>query len=398
VHFALAPQFQQAHSRPNQESSRNDYRDLGELIVKSTARILRVHSLLQPSLVAAVLGLTSTLQAHENPVGCNDPSQGGTGGGGSQSIVPSLGLVHHGDIINYFPSLAILATSCQASNVNAFLTLPNGGVIQYLTNAKLNPGDFVSCPANPICRPGPYSYIVNHADETGILMGPIACPLTKDPNGLPRVVLLVNNQALGNSHTGPGSYDATFSFCGNNQSVVLHPNIACTNFCTNGVGQNGVITFGGAVINTGDTPLSSIRVSNLVNGVMTLVTNLGPVFQLGTNQSVAFSGSYTCNPCSPTTDTIFVRGQDAIGGVTNSTCTATCFTPFQPVLNIERASPNGVRLLWATNNPGLGLQFNTNLGTTNWQSVSNAPAILETNYVVTNAIDGSRKLYRLSKP
>jgi hypothetical protein len=179
--------------------------------------------------------------------------------------------------------------------------------------------------------------------------------------------------------------------------VVFHPNIACANFCTNGVGENGIITFGGAVINTGDTTLTGIVVSNLVNGVMSLVTNYGS-FALGTNQSVAFSGSYTCNPCAPTNVTLLVRGQDQIGLILNSTCNAICFTPFQPALNIERAPPNGVRLIWATNDPGLGLQFNTNLGTEGWQSVADAPAILETNYVVTNTIDGSRKLYRLSKP
>jgi hypothetical protein len=224
--------------------------------------------------------------------------------------------------------------------------------------------------------------------------GPIACPLTKEPNGLPRM-LLVNNQALGISHGGEG--ELTFSVCGNNQSAVYHPNIACTTFCTNAVSQSGSITYGGAVINTGDTSLQSIVVSNLVNGVMTLVTNFPPAFTLGANQSVPFRGSFTCNPCAPTNVTILVRGRDDLGLVTNSICNAIC-TPFQPALNIERAPPNGVRLLWATNNPGLGLQFNTNLGTELWQSDPNAPAILETNYVVTNAIDGSRKLYRLSKP
>jgi autotransporter-associated beta strand protein len=71
---------------------------------------------------------------------------------------------------------------------------------------------------------------------------------------------------------------------------------------------------------------------------------------------------------------------------------------FQPMLTIERPLPNSVRLLWPTNDPSLGLQFNTNLPTAGWQPVSGTPAILGTNYVVTNTITGARRFFRLSKP
>jgi hypothetical protein len=69
-----------------------------------------------------------------------------------------------------------------------------------------------------------------------------------------------------------------------------------------------------------------------------------------------------------------------------------------PVLSIERAPPDSVRLLWQTNDPAFGLQFNTNLATTNWSSATPLPVVLGTNNVVTNAASGAQKFYRLFKP
>jgi autotransporter-associated beta strand protein len=68
-----------------------------------------------------------------------------------------------------------------------------------------------------------------------------------------------------------------------------------------------------------------------------------------------------------------------------------------PTLSVERVPPGSVRLLWRTNNPTFRLQSNTNLTTTNWIAPSPPPAILGTNYVVTNAAAGAG-FYRLINP
>ena len=54
-----------------------------------------------------------------------------------------------------------------------------------------------------------------------------------------------------------------------------------------------------------------------------------------------------------------------------------------------------VVLTWATNVPGFTLEANTNLNTNVWSVVSPAPAVSGTNNVVTNAIGGSARFYRL---
>ena len=70
---------------------------------------------------------------------------------------------------------------------------------------------------------------------------------------------------------------------------------------------------------------------------------------------------------------------------------------FQPTLTIERIHPESVRVSWPSNDPTFALQFNTNIGTSNWQPFPNAPVILGNNYVVTNSGLGTPKLFRLIK-
>ena len=65
------------------------------------------------------------------------------------------------------------------------------------------------------------------------------------------------------------------------------------------------------------------------------------------------------------------------------------------VLNVGRGYP--VRLGWATNLAGLGLQTKTNLSSsTAWQALAQQTVIIGTNFVVTNAFDDSPRYFRLS--
>jgi uncharacterized delta-60 repeat protein len=66
-----------------------------------------------------------------------------------------------------------------------------------------------------------------------------------------------------------------------------------------------------------------------------------------------------------------------------------------PFLNIQLIANTNVVLSWLTNFTGFTLESNTNLTTTNWSVVSPSPSVSDTNYVVTNAISGPARFYRL---
>jgi uncharacterized delta-60 repeat protein len=69
----------------------------------------------------------------------------------------------------------------------------------------------------------------------------------------------------------------------------------------------------------------------------------------------------------------------------------------QPQLIIQRSANTNVVLSWLTNFTGFTLESNTNLNTNTWSIVSPAPALNGTNNVVTNAVSGSARFYRLRK-
>lgn len=66
-----------------------------------------------------------------------------------------------------------------------------------------------------------------------------------------------------------------------------------------------------------------------------------------------------------------------------------------PLLNIQFSAPTNVVLSWWTNFTGFTLEANANLTTNVWNTVSPAPSISGTNNVVTNAISGSARFFRL---
>ncbi|MGD0262344.1 MAG: choice-of-anchor tandem repeat GloVer-containing protein [Verrucomicrobiota bacterium] len=68
-----------------------------------------------------------------------------------------------------------------------------------------------------------------------------------------------------------------------------------------------------------------------------------------------------------------------------------------PLLNIQPIGNSNVVLSWPTNFTGFTLEANTNLGSNVWSVVSPAPSVSGTNNVVTNAISGAARFYRLSQ-
>jgi hypothetical protein len=122
------------------------------------------------------------------------------------------------------------------------------------------------------------------------------------------------------------------------QLQVVRPCIRVTKNCSNGVGENGTIAFSGSVSNCGNTVLTNVVVSNLVNG--TFIYVLGPT-TLDPTQSVSFTGSYLpADPCGAT-DTIFAWGTDELGFTTNHSASATCSNIVNPNIVVTSACPPG---------------------------------------------------------
>ncbi len=71
--------------------------------------------------------------------------------------------------------------------------------------------------------------------------------------------------------------------------------------------------------------------------------------------------------------------------------------PSQPVLHLEMITSTAARIYWSTNYPLFQLQYNTQLGSTNWAASGLAPVVTGTNLVVTNLLVGTQKYYRLSQ-
>ncbi|HHY86255.1 MAG TPA: PQQ-dependent sugar dehydrogenase [Verrucomicrobia bacterium] len=69
--------------------------------------------------------------------------------------------------------------------------------------------------------------------------------------------------------------------------------------------------------------------------------------------------------------------------------------PPAPLLGIELDANADVVLSWGTNFTGFTLEASTNLAGGLWEAVLQAPDIVGTNHVVTNAVSGSERYYRL---
>jgi len=70
----------------------------------------------------------------------------------------------------------------------------------------------------------------------------------------------------------------------------------------------------------------------------------------------------------------------------------------QPTLHIA-ALPRAVRLTWTTNDPGFLRETDNALTLpTGWGVLASNCSGLNTNYAVTNSVEGAAKFYRLHKP
>jgi hypothetical protein len=247
--------------------------------------------------------------------------------------------------------------NCDNTNVTVILRLPGSATgIIILTNATLRgpdptlgtPGDRIVCPGDARCFGGAntlYRYVIRAVDLTGPPSNPFSCPPVLDnPSGTPRQVIAYTT-LQGQVLIGTGT---SVTRCNPLPTIVVTPCLSCTKFCTNGIGENGTITFSGVVLNCGDVDLRSVSVSNLVNGVLTLVTNISTLSP-GAGNQVTFRGSYPGNACAPTTDTIFVRGTDDFSGVATSSCSQTCSNITTPCIRVTKVCSTNLVVICGTN-------------------------------------------------
>ena len=105
----------------------------------------------------------------------------------------------------------------------------------------------------------------------------------------------------------------------------------------------------------------------------------------------------------PTGQNIYVRARGyyssgyGCGSQSITQSVLNAFLPPPPLLNIQRSENMNVVLSWGTNFTGFTLESNANFNPNGWGTVTPAPSVSGTNYVVTNAISGSTRFYRLSQ-
>ncbi len=155
--------------------------------------------------------------AHQAPPGCD------SNGLNTAMTVSPAGSVEDGVTLTYTTLYTNNgASSCDLTNLHAILTLPNASQITVLNGVNLPQGASISCPGGTGCAAGPYTYVVDKADETG---PSTQCPPTQGQATLPRVVTAI---ATSNATLHDVSEDDVALNCKTLSVVVKHPPQAVT--------------------------------------------------------------------------------------------------------------------------------------------------------------------------
>jgi len=298
------------------------------------------------ALLVSLLVLSSSapsVHAQGIPPGC-------TGSAIGISLFGSSADVHVGDTLFYsasvFNGIPGNPTSCDASNIVATITTPDG-VIHPITLTRTylrhTQSDFYS---NVV------SYVVRAQDI--------------QPDGTVRATAEVTALIYQNDIPSTG---------GANQGVntqVVQPCIKVAVQCVGGLGEFGAITYTGTVTNCGNDTLFGVTVTNSVNGgnfSVTLATN-----RLARGEVVSFSGSWIpTNSCGPSTATFVAQGRDLLTvapQTVTSSASTTCQNALTSGIQVTKVCPG------TPPRPGQLLTFSG--------SISNTGNVTLTNIVVVN--------------
>jgi uncharacterized repeat protein (TIGR01451 family) len=259
--------------------------------------------------------LFGTSESHaESPPGC-------TGSALGINLFTDISNVHIGDTIRY--SVTVFNNlpdspriGCDASGIVAGVVTPDGrtNMLTLRRTALVNgQSDFY---------PDVVSYVVRAQDV--------------QPDGTVRATAFDNGDIHQND---------TFSRGGAFQGVNTEVNLPCVQItaqCVGSIGENGVITFTGTVVNCGNNTLVGVTVTNFVNdGEFTVLipTNIAK------GQTVGFTGNWIpANPCLPSTARLVVSGSDQLSATpktVTSSVNVTCSNVLTPGILVTNVCPVG---------------------------------------------------------
>lgn len=264
--------------------------------------------------------------AIEDPPNCSlaNGGQGNTSVGGLNF---ALSQAHVGDTVSVFPNLGMVVGACKSVNTTGAIYIATGHLTNFMENVTLDPDGVHTCPSDPLCQPGPYSFLITApmvgagVDSPNVSVPGVAKTVRAVENGIGTVKNTLDEQ-LTDAHVGSIS--------------IVTPCIQVFEICGRScIGD--VVNFTGYVLNCGDITLTNVTA---VDARTTLTQLDGSAwtqpFTLTNSQTVQFKGSFTPNGAEITssmaTNTITVMGTDttAIGGpfasVTNSVTTICSIT------------------------------------------------------------------------
>ena len=97
------------------------------------------------------------------------------------------------------------------------------------------------------------------------------------------------------------------------------------------------------------------------------------------------------------TEILSFHGVDGASSILLDNVTLTLLPP-APLLSVSLSPTNTLVFSWTSSTPGFQLQVNPTLGTTNWQTLTNAPVTNGSNNQLVLPAPGSNLFYRLELP
>jgi uncharacterized repeat protein (TIGR03803 family) len=173
-----------------------------------------------------------------------------------------------------------------------------------------------------------------------------------------------------------------------------------TGYSTNsdGTGPQGPLTISGTTL-YGTAPSCGANGSGTIFKLNTDGSGFTTLYSLSTIALNSANSIYTNSDGFGVTSGLVLSGNTLYGTADNGGQNdfGTIFSlslPTGPQLSTIHSGTNLV-ITWPTNATGFTLESVTNLGSTNWSTVSPPPVVINGQNTVTNAISGAKKFYRL---
>jgi hypothetical protein len=222
-------------------------------------------------------------------------------------------------------------TNIAVSASAACLTFDSGNLLTLNADTPIPPGNILAGTFPMLSSPEYLTYIPVHGTNncgtfSFAVQLPAGCGGTLPFNG--------NIEAYDTNNSANLNVGGRLSIQPSSDLFVVNDCLEVTKFCTNGVGENGLITFTGTVKNCGNADLTGVVVTNFFNGTSAQV--FGPV-TLTPGEVQTFSGSYQpTDICQPSEDTLIGYGTDPLLCLVTATNSATCSLVLTPCITVTK--------------------------------------------------------------